>query len=82
LEITTPRDPWRDQLRDRMRVAGRLDRDLIRRQQAVREHAQCLGRCRDLPRLADDPVLPHRDLRELAMHIQSDPSWHCSALLR
>ena len=77
-----PRHPRGDQLHDRVRVTRRLDRDLIRRQQTVREHPNRLGRRRDLPRLANHTVLPHRDLSELAMHIQTDPAWHCSALLR
>jgi hypothetical protein len=77
-----PRDPARDQLRDRVRVSRRLNSDLIARKQAVRERPQPLRRRRDLPGLAHDPVLPHRDLRELAMHVHPDPTWHCSALLR
>ena len=75
-----PRDARRDQPHDRVRVARRLDRDLILGPEAVREHPQRLGVSRDLPGLAHHAVLPHRDLRELAMHIQSDtaacPSLH------
>ena len=59
-------------LHDRVRVAGRLQRDLVARRQAVGEDPQRLRRRRDLPGLADQAVLPDRDLRELAMHIESD----------
>ena len=60
-----------------MRVARRLDRDLVLGPEAVSKRAQRLRRQRQLTGLPDLPVLPHRDLRELAMHIQSDtPASH------
>ena len=66
-----------DQPHDRVRVARRLDSDLVLGSEAVRERAQRLRGQRELPGLANSAVLPHRDLRELAMHIQSDtPASH------
>jgi hypothetical protein len=74
-----PRDPRLQQLRDRVRVARRLDRYLIRRHQAIREQPEALGRRRHPPGLAHQAVFPHRDLRELAVHIQAKaPALHCS----
>jgi hypothetical protein len=52
---------------------------LIRRQQAICERADSLRGRLNLPRLTDDPILPHRDLRELAMHIQTNHACHCTA---
>jgi hypothetical protein len=57
-----------------VRVARRLDRDLILRTQAVREHPQALATDLDLPGVPDRPAFPDRDLRELAMYIQTDAS--------
>src|SRR4051794_13258759 len=58
-------------------VAGRLDRDLVARRETVSERPQPLRRRRDLAGLAHLTVLPDRDLRELAMHIESEaPARH------
>jgi len=67
---------------DRVRIASRLQRDLVGRRETAGEQPQRL-RCRvDPSGLADQPVLPDRDLREIAMHIQSDaPSAHCAHLV-
>ena len=74
-----PRDVRLDQPDDRLRVARRLDRDLTLRPEAVGEDPQRLVGQRDPPGLANQTVLPHRDLRELAVHIQPDtPTSHCS----
>jgi hypothetical protein len=62
-----PRDPGLEQLRDRVRVARRLDRHLIRRHQAIREQPKPLWCRRHAADLAHQGVLPHRDLRELAV---------------
>jgi hypothetical protein len=66
-----------------VRVARRLDRDLILRAQAVREHAQALAADLDLPGVPHLSVLPDRDLRELPVHIQTDtsPSHHFTSSL-
>src|SRR3990170_8540608 len=65
---------------DRVGVAGRLERHLIARGEAVREQPQRLWRHRDLACLADLSVLPDRDLRELTVDIESDaPSHHASS---
>ena len=72
-----PGDVWLDQPHDRVRVARRLDRHLILGAKAVAEHAQRLGGQADLPGLTNPGVLPHRDLRELAVNIHSDtPAAH------
>jgi hypothetical protein len=63
-----------EQPRDRVRVAGRLQRDLVARRQTVGEQPQRLRRRLDLSDLPDDAGLPDRDLRELAMHIKPDAS--------
>ena len=74
-----PRDTRLEQLGDRVRVARRLQRDLVSRREAVGERPQPLRRSRHLPCLADPAVLPDRDLRELAVHIQSEaPARHSS----
>ena len=52
-----------------MRIARRLDRHLIARREAIGEEAQALGRGDDLAGMANDAVLPDRDLRELAVHV-------------
>jgi hypothetical protein len=57
-----------------VRVPRRLDRDLILRAQAVREHTQALAADLDPPGMPHPAVLPDRDLRELAMHVQTDTS--------
>jgi hypothetical protein len=69
-----PRHVRFDHADDRMRVARRLDRDLILRTQPFGEDPQRLVTQRDLPRLADQTVFPDRDLRELAVDIQTDAS--------
>ena len=72
-----PRNPAGQQPHDRVRVPGRLQRDLVAGRQAVGEDPQRLRRRRDPPGLADQAVLPDRDLRELAMHIESEaPARH------
>jgi hypothetical protein len=67
---------------NRLRIPGRLQRDLVRRREAVSEQPQRL-RCRlDPPGLADQPALPDRDLREVAMDIQPNaPSAHYAHLV-
>src|SRR5579875_1310274 len=57
-----------------MRVARRLHSDLVLGPEAVGKHSQLLVAQRDLPGLTDQPVLPHRDLRKLAVDIQPDTS--------
>ena len=69
-----PGDPRRDRAHQCVRVARRLDRDLILAAETVDEHRQRLAGDRDLPSMANLPVLPHRDLREIAMHVESDAS--------
>jgi hypothetical protein len=54
-EITTRGHPRSDQPHDRVRVAGRLDRDLVGRQQAVGERPERLRTGRDLPSLTHLP---------------------------
>jgi hypothetical protein len=72
-----PRHMRLEQPDDRLRVARRLDRDLILRPEAVGKDPQRLVAQRDPPRLADQAVLPHRDLRELSVHVQPDtPTSH------
>jgi hypothetical protein len=73
-----PRDVGLEQSRDRVRVAGGLQRDLVGRRQTVREDPQRLRRRLDLSDLADHARLPDRDLRELTMHVEPDtPARHC-----
>jgi len=68
-----------DHPHDRVRVARRLDRDLILRAEAVGEHSEPLAGDRDLPGMADPTVFPHRDLREITMHVQANaPASHTS----
>ena len=69
-----PRDTTLKGTHDRVRVARRLQRDLVARRQTVGEHPQRLRGQRDLPGLADQPVPPDRDLREVAMHVQPEAS--------
>ncbi len=64
-----PRDPPLQQLGDRVRVARRLQRHLVGRRQAVCEAPQSLRGRRHLAGLAHLPVLPDRDLRELAVDV-------------
>ena len=64
------RHPTLQQPRDRVRVAGRLQRHLIGRGQAVGKQPQRLWRRRDLTDLTDDAALPDGDLREFAMHVK------------
>ena len=72
-----PRDMRLDQPDDRVRVARRLDRDLVLRAEAVGEDPQRLVTQRDLPEVTNHTVLPHRDLSELAMHIHTNtPASH------
>jgi len=52
--------------------ASRLQRDLVGRRQAVGEQRERLRGRGDLTGLTDQPVLPDRHLREVAMHIQAD----------
>jgi hypothetical protein len=67
-----------EQARDRVRVARRLQRDLIAGHQAVGEQPQRLRCRRDPPHLPDHARLPDRDLPELAMHIKPNaPTRHC-----
>jgi hypothetical protein len=62
---------------DRVRVSRRLQRDLVGRRQAIGEHPQRLRGHRDLAGLTNQPVLPDRHLRELAMHVESQaPARH------
>jgi hypothetical protein len=71
------RHPSLQQPRDRVRVAGRLQRHLVLRPEAVGEQPQRLRRRRNPADLADHAGLPDRDLRELAMHIKPDaPARH------
>ena len=67
-----PRDVLLEQPRDRKRVPGRLDRDLVRLGEALREQAQRLRRRRNLPARARNAALQDRHLAELAMDIQTD----------
>jgi hypothetical protein len=69
-----PGHPRLDRADDRVRVARRLDRDLVLGAQAVGEHAQALAADLYLPGMSDSSLLPDRDLRELAMHIQTNAS--------
>ncbi len=71
-----------EQLRDRVRVAGRLDRHLVGRRQAVGEQPERLRSRADLPDLTDGPVLPDRDLGELAVDVEPDAPSHALSLLR
>ncbi len=68
------RDARLDHADDRVRVARRLNRNLILRPKALGENPQHLTADLDLSGVPDRPVLPDRDLRELAMHIQTDTS--------
>src|SRR4030095_2309479 len=62
--------------RDRVGVAGRLDRDLIAGAQAGGEVPQPLRGQLDPSGLAHHAVLPDGDLGELAVHVQADASAH------
>jgi hypothetical protein len=65
-----------EQPRDRVRVTGRLERDLVLLAQAAGKQPQRL-RCRlDPARRADDTLLPDRDLGKLAVHVESDTASH------
>jgi hypothetical protein len=57
-----------------VRVTRRLDSDLILGSEAVCEDPQRVAGDQHLPGLANLAVLPDSDLRELAVHIQTDTS--------
>jgi hypothetical protein len=67
-----PPDIRLDDSRDRERIAGRLERDLVVGAEALREQLQRLG-IRPHPRRGSDrAALSDRDLAEVAMNIQRD----------
>src|SRR5439155_6295500 len=59
-----------DDPRNRERVAGRLEHDLIIRRETLREQLERRRRRLDPPRTADPSTLRDRDLAEVAVHIQ------------
>ena len=77
-----PRDVRLENPRDRERVAGRLQRDLIVGVQAAGEEFKRPRIARDAPRPSRRPLLTNRHLAELAMHIQPDRPQHPSSLRR
>jgi hypothetical protein len=67
---------WFEHHRDRLGVAGGLQRNLVVRQQTRGELPQRLQPARHPASIGDEPVVHHRDLREVPMHIQSDEPSH------
>ena len=77
LEVTLgrdddPLDPRLEDPRDRERVAGRLERDLVVGPQTVREDLELLGRGLDPAGEANVTVLADRDRAEVAVDVESD----------
>ena len=77
-----PADVRLEQPGDRVRVARRLDRDLVLGARLSANSRSASGVVAICPAWRTTPVLPDRDLRELAMHIQPDTSAASLAHLR
>ncbi len=76
------RDVALEQPRDRVGVAGRLERDLVGGGEALGEEPELFRRRLDLSHRAHDPVLPDGDLGELAVDVEPDAPSHAALLFQ